>query len=98
MNYFRQIHRISEQSYYAGWMRNIEFFLWKAVLEGAREFGVREITSAEIDHLKSLAEASGGWWHWSNEIEKPVFVPMSEWLTIYSNFSFKSSKYFGGVF
>lgn len=89
MNYFRQIYRISEQSYYNGWKHNIEFFLWKAVLEGAREFGVREITEPEIVHLKLLAQDSGGWWHWSNKVEKPVFLPMNQWLTIYGNFSFK---------
>lgn len=86
---YREMSKISEDCYCARWMEYIEFFLWRAILGGARVFGVRQITSAEITHLKSLAEASGGWWYWSSESKEPVFVPMEEWSVIYNNFSSK---------
>lgn len=87
-----EICKISESGYCAGWNIGIEFFLWQAVNGGSREFGVMTITDAEIAHLKTLSEQSGGWWYWSDSSAKALFVPLNEWQEIYQHFSEKQPK------
>lgn len=84
-----EITRISEAGCYAGWNIDVEFFLWQAISGGSREFGALAITEQEIAYVKTLSEQSGGWWHWNDESEKTVFIPMNEWQEIYQNFSEK---------
>jgi hypothetical protein len=82
-----KIWEISEAGYCAGWTNNIEFFLWQAVLNGSEvEFGVATITIQELTHLRSLSEQSGGWWHWSDEVNGSVFVTLDKWQEIYQQF------------
>lgn len=85
----QEIRRISRECYCSGWVTNIEFFLWDRInnIQTEKEFGVKEITSSEIAHLKLLAQSSGGWWQWSNEQKKEIFVPMEEWLENYKEFN-----------
>ena len=72
-----EISEISEAGYYAGWIRDIEFYLWKIVLNGSEtEFGTKTITEQKIVNLRSLSEQSGGWWHWSKEENDAVFVSL----------------------
>lgn len=75
--------RISEAGYCAGWTVDLEFFLWQAFLGGSREFGAKTVTEAEIAHLRTLSEQSGGWWYWNDESAKTQFIPMDEWQEIY---------------
>ena len=57
-----EISEISEAGYCAGWTRDIEFYLWKIVLDGSEtEFGVKIISREEIANLRSLSEQSGSW-------------------------------------
>ena len=87
------IGEISESGYYAGWARDIEFFLWQVVLQGLEtEFGVKTITTQEIAHLRSLSEQSGGWWHWSDEENNAVFIALDKWQEMYQQFLEKQSK------
>lgn len=81
-----EMSRISEAGYCTGWNVDLEFFLWQAVNGGSREFGVKTITDAEIAHLKTLSEQSGGWWHWSEERTKTLFIPMEQWQEIYRDY------------
>ena len=84
---------ISEAGYCAGWTRDIEFHLWKIVLDGSEtEFGVKTITAQEITHLRSLSDLSGGWWHWSDKEKKAVFVTLDKWQEVYQQFLKKQSK------
>ena len=56
-----EISEISEAGYCAGWTRDIEFYLWKIILDGSEtEFGVKTISKQEIANLRTLAEQSGG--------------------------------------
>ncbi|PSB26101.1 hypothetical protein [Chlorogloea sp. CCALA 695] len=83
-----EIGEISEAGYCAGWTRDIEFYLWKIVLDGSEtEFGIKTITTQEIANLRTLAEQSGGWWHWSDKENKSVFITLDEWQEIYQQFS-----------
>lgn len=81
-----EMSRISESGYCAGSAIGIEFFLWQAINGGSREFGAKTITEQEITHLKTLSEQSGGWWCWSSESAKALFIPMDEWQKIYESF------------
>lgn len=88
-----KIWEISEAGYCAGWADNIEFFLWQAVLNGTEtEFGVKTITVQELTHLRSLSEQSSGWWHWSDEENKAVFIPLGKWQEIYQQFLERQSR------
>ena len=56
-----KISEISEAGYFAGCTRDIEFYLWKIILDGSEtEFGVKTISKQEIANLRTLAEQSGG--------------------------------------
>ena len=82
-----EIGEISESGYCAGWTRDIEFYLWKIVLDGSEtEFGFKTISGEEIANLRTLAEQSGGWWHWSDKENKAVFITLDEWQEIYQKF------------
>lgn len=88
-----KIWEISEAGYCAGWVEDIEFHLWKIVLNGSEtEFGVKTISEQEIANLRSLSEQSGGWWHWSDEENESVFVSLDEWQVIYQQFVEKQSS------
>lgn len=82
----KEISRISESGYCAGWNIDIEFFVWQAINGGSKEFGATAITDAQIAHLKALSQQSGGWWYWSDDSKKLLFVPIREWQEIYQSF------------
>lgn len=88
----QEMCRFSESGHYAGWNVDIEFYLWQAVNGGSKEFGARTITEAEIAHLKTLSQQSGGWWCWSNSSAKAVFLPIDEWQEIYQRFSERQAR------
>ena len=47
---------ISERCYYSGWMHNLEYVLWDAVLHGERNYGHGIISKEDIEALLSLSE------------------------------------------
>ena len=58
---YLEICEISEAGYCAGWVMDIEFYLWKIILDGSEiEFGVKTISEQEIANLRILAKQSGG--------------------------------------
>jgi hypothetical protein len=64
---------ISERCWCAGWMRNVELFLW-AMLEGApRDYGLGTVTEQELANLRHLSERAGGWCRWSDEDADETF-------------------------
>ena len=88
-----EISEISEAGYCAGWTRDIEFYLWKIVLDGSEtEFGFKTISGEEIANLRTLAEQSGGWWHWSDKENNTAFITLDEWQEMYQQFLEKQSK------
>ena len=52
-------------------MRDLEFDLWDAVVNGPRPYGVIELDQATIDELVRFATAASGWWHWDEESADP---------------------------
>jgi hypothetical protein len=69
---------ISEDYWCAGWLHNLEYLLWDAVI------GKRKICSPEqVEQLKYLSEKCGGWIIWDEQAKDERFVPMQEWLRLY---------------
>jgi len=78
---------ISEERWCAGWMQNLEYVLWDAVI-GRRE----DICSPEeIKQLKYLSEKCGGWIVWDEQAKGERFVPMQDWVRLYEAQRRKSS-------
>lgn len=78
------MHQLSENTYSAGWLNELEFRLWDLVVDKT-PFG--RMGEYEAKHtsamLCELAKAAGGWWMWSKENTEVVFVPLKQWLEIY---------------
>ncbi len=70
---------ISEEYWCAGWMHNLEYMLWDAVI-GKRE-GI--CSPEEIEQLKYLSGKCSGWIIWDEEAKDERFVPMQDWLRLY---------------
>jgi hypothetical protein len=69
---------LSEEAFYAGWMKNLEHALWRAVSEGPFRYGRLDLAAAHVEKLKQLSEACGGWIRF-DEIKEESFVPLADW-------------------
>jgi hypothetical protein len=70
---------LSEDFFCSGWEGNLEYRLWRTVVEETPvDEESEEKTKAIQLTLKYLAQDAGGWWVKGNE-----FVPMNEWLEMY---------------
>jgi hypothetical protein len=70
---------ISEEYWCAGWMHNLEYMLWDAVMGRREGIGSPE----EIEQLKYLSEKCGGWIIWDEQAKGERFIPMQDWLRLY---------------
>jgi hypothetical protein len=82
-NLANYMSEISERAYNAQWIGNLEFVLWNALTNGARNFGREQVTNENIDKLRSLASACGSWIHFDEEKEE-IAVPIDKWKDLYS--------------
>ena len=48
---------LSEEAYFVGWMTDLEYNLWEAVLGIRRRYGLITISQAKVQKLKALADA-----------------------------------------
>ncbi len=83
MNYMSDL---SEEAYCAGWMLNLEYDLWQAVVEGQRGYGQMIIDENHIAKLKELSNRCGGWIYFgetTDDATEETFVPMQQWLQMY---------------
>ena len=74
---------LSEEAYFAGWMKGLEYALWNALVDEPFEYGFLKITEQHIDELTKLSKACGGWIVFDDKFEE-TFVPIGEWRKIYS--------------
>jgi hypothetical protein len=73
---------ISERYSCAGWLDTLEYDLW-AMLQGTnRSFSMGEVSDTEIETLRRLHEACGGWWFWHRGYGA-TFIPTAAWLDMY---------------
>jgi hypothetical protein len=72
---------ISEEAYCAGWMEDLEYVLWYAMLHGPANYGRKFIDKQTISQLKWLAEETGSWIifddnSWETAVTLPVWQEM----------------------
>jgi hypothetical protein len=77
-----RMSEISEEQYCAGWMSGLEFALWSMVLGGSRSYGLGEIETGDVEHLRRLSEKSGGWIRYEDGVGE-VFVATEDWQRLY---------------
>ena len=87
----RMMEDISEDCWCAGWLQDLEFTLWTAVITGNLDFGWG-MQERELTRLKHLNEMAGGWWIWADEEKGRRFVSTEEWLKIYAEKTAKASE------
>lgn len=73
---------LSELAFYAGWMKNLEHALWRAVETGPFRYGHLDLTSEQIEKLRDLSVSCGGWVSFSESAEES-FVPIQLWRQRY---------------
>lgn len=69
---------ISERCYTAGWMSNLEYVLWNAVITGPRKYGQDYITQKDIDELRFLSALSNSWIVF-DEVKEERSMQLSAW-------------------
>jgi hypothetical protein len=84
------ISNISEETWCAGWMKDIEFHLWAATHDEAIEDETFVLSTDaynlhvdDVFQLGLLSERVGGWIVWKNG-QGAVLVPLAEWLQLYN--------------
>lgn len=75
---------VSEKCYYAGWLQNLEYVLWSAVIMGPRKYGHGTITQEDIRGLKALATRADSWIVMDDETEETALA-LSLWRAKYLN-------------
>jgi|SRR5687768_4808343 hypothetical protein len=71
---------ISERCYDAGWMENVEYALWEAIVSGPRNFGRGIITQSDIDQLTKLSNKVNSWIVFDNDMGE-IAMPLDKWKT-----------------
>lgn len=69
---------ISERCWHAGWMENLEYALWDAVINGERVYGHNTVTQGDINALKELSTAANCWIIFDDNTEETA-VPLEVW-------------------
>jgi hypothetical protein len=72
---------LSESAYCAGWMKGLEYELWRAMLKGRQKYGRLQITQRHVAKLKELSEKCEGWIVWGDMGEE--WVPIERWKEMY---------------
>ncbi|HEX8427612.1 hypothetical protein [Hymenobacter sp.] len=75
---------ISERCYYAGWLQNLEYVLWNAVLMGPRKYGHGTITREDISELIFLSNRIDSWIVMDDETEETA-IALGVWRVKYLN-------------
>lgn len=74
---------ISERCYHAGWMDQLEYFLW-GVCQGEHspDYGHGFVTIQDVAALKWLSNICGGWIYFDEE-NGETFIRLSDWMNEY---------------
>ena len=79
----KRMSEISEDAYCAGWLIDLEYELWQILVDGRGEFGFGAVTEAEIEELRELSAACGGWIVYDAKRQE-TFVPLDQWLKMFA--------------
>jgi hypothetical protein len=74
--------RISEEAWSAGWMKDLEFHLWRIVLGGPEKYGHMLIDGPLILELKSLSDQAGGWILY-DAVDQETWIDKAAWTAVY---------------
>jgi len=77
------MRNISERCYSAGWMCNLEYVLWNAVVSGPRDYGHGAITKDDIDKLTQASHKISSWILFDEELEE-IIIPLDKWRVKFS--------------
>jgi len=69
---------LSEKCYSAGWMKDLEYVLWDAVVSGPRDYGHGTITKDDINKLIQTSDKVKSWILFDDELEE-ISVPLDKW-------------------
>lgn len=74
-----RMSEISEEAFCAGWMRDLEYDLWRIVVAGGGTYGWRDLDRETVEELRSLSAACDGWIVFDDETEE-TFLPIQDWI------------------
>jgi hypothetical protein len=74
---------ISERCYSAGWMQDLEYILWDAVINGQRKYGHGTITKFDIDELKKLSTTCNSWIY-MDDITEETATNLDAWSMMFN--------------
>ena len=69
---------LSEKCYSAGWMMDLEYVLWDAVMTGPRNYGHGTITKDDISKLIQVSGKINSWICFDDEQDE-ISIPMDKW-------------------
>jgi hypothetical protein len=72
-----RMSEISEETWCAGWMHDLEFTLWAALCGDTGE-DLLKLTSSQVADLKALSSACNGWIVFREDTEE-TYLPLPEW-------------------
>jgi hypothetical protein len=75
---------ISERCYCAGWIKNLEYVLWHAMITGERKYGHDVITQRDIDTLKLLSDETNSWIFFDDELYE-IAIDLVSWHSKFKN-------------
>lgn len=70
---------LSERAFYAQWLIDLEYMLWKFVVDGPGQFGHEELDEDAVAKLRKLSLACGGWIVYA-DLAGLVWVPGDDWI------------------
>lgn len=83
---------ISEACWCARWLIGTEYALWRFVLSGPGEWGQETVSLADVDELKTLSHMCKGWFVWGDEEPDIKFVPMREWIDVFTDWETRHGR------
>jgi len=73
---------LSEEAYCAGWLFDLEYYLWEAVIGLRRQFGRTTISQAKRQKLKKLSGNCEGWIVYDDELGN-IWVSNEAWQKMF---------------
>ena len=74
--------QISERCWSAGWIENLEYVLWNALITGPMKYGQDFIRQEDIDTLKQLSQKANCWIIFDKELEEK-HITLNDWQRKY---------------
>ena len=74
--------QISEDTYCAGWLIDLEYRLWAALHD---EPGAFPLNEQEREALRWLSQACGGWIYWDDGLKNEAWIAHKAWAERYAD-------------